>query len=374
MLSFAIVVPNLNQSHFLWSALEGLRHQAAPFNLALMDGGSTDDFRKVIEPYADIITFVRSESDAGQAAAIRDGAGMVSGDIVTWLNADDYYLPAALDRVAASFEKDPELDVVYGDAVHVSPEGFFRSYFPAIQDFNHKDLTRSNFICQPACFVRRSAYEAVGGVDHRLEYTMDWDLWCRLAQSGVAFKYIHEVLAAVRYYPETKTLSGSLQRYLEIYRHGKKYGKKLLPSSWLAYYYLDLKFRANKTLTEKIYFQAIDLARLIRKGFQQVNMLKATANKTNYGFRRSEPIVHKRGTIHLPWYDKRQWSKLYLRVEPIDDQYRIFINDKQYSYIVSKKKYLLIEVTSLTGPDRKITIENLQRYTWKFCDFWCDLI
>jgi len=126
-----------------------------------MDGGSTDDFRKVIEPYSDIIIFLRSESDPGQAAAIRDGADMVSGDIVVWLNADDYYFPSALDHVTASFEKDPELDVVDGDAVHVSPEGFFRSYFPAIQDFNYKDLTRLNFICQPACFVRRSAYEYV---------------------------------------------------------------------------------------------------------------------------------------------------------------------------------------------------------------------
>jgi glycosyltransferase involved in cell wall biosynthesis len=374
MLSFAIVVPNLNQSHFLGSALESLRHQSSPFKLALMDGGSTDDFRKVIEPYSDIITFLRSESDAGQAAAIRDGADMVSGDIVTWLNADDYYFPGALDRAAASFEKDPELDVVYGDAVHVSSEGFFRSYFPAIQDFNHKDLTRSNFICQPACFVRRSAYEAVNGVDHRLEYTMDWDLWCRLAQAGVTFQYIHEVLAAVRYYPGTKTLSSSLKRYLEIYRHEKKYGKKLLPSSWLAYYYFDLKFKASKTLMEKAYFQTINLARVLKKGVQYVSKIKSTANETNYGFHRSKPIVHKHCTIHLPWYDKRQWSKLYLQVKPINDQYRILINDEPCSYVVSESNYLLIEVPPLTGPDRKITIENLQRDIWKLYNFWCDIV
>jgi glycosyltransferase involved in cell wall biosynthesis len=374
MLSFAVVVPHLNQSHFLWSALESLRHQSSPFNLALMDGGSTDDFRKVIEPYSDIITFLRSESDAGQAAAIRDGTDMISGDIVAWLNADDYYFPGALDRVAASFEKDPALDVVYGDAVHVSPEGFFRSYFPAIQDFNYKDLTRSNFICQPACFVRRSAYEGVGGVDHSREYTMDWDLWCRLAQAGATFQYIHEVLAAVRYYPGTKTLSGNLRRYLEIYGLEKKYGKKFLPSSWLAYYYLDLKFKASKTVTERVYFQAINLAKFIRKGLRHVNMMKAKADQTNYGFHRSEPIVHKHGTIHLPWYDKRQWRKLYLQVEPINDQYRIFINDNLCSYVVSEGMHLLIDVPSLMGPDRKITIDNLQRDTWKLCDFWCDII
>jgi len=217
MLSFAIVIPNLNQSHYITSALESLRHQSVPLQVAIMDGGSTDNFKTVIEPYTDIITVVNSRPDAGQAAAIREGKNKIEGDIVAWLNADDYYFPNVLDKVASCFEKDPQLDVVYGDAVHVSPEGFFKSYFPAIQEFNQKELIRSNFICQPACFVRRSAYEEVGGVDHRLKYTMDWDLWCRLAQAGATFQYFHNVLAAVRYYPETITLSGSLKRYLEIY-------------------------------------------------------------------------------------------------------------------------------------------------------------
>jgi hypothetical protein len=182
------------------------------------------------------------------------------------------------------------------------------------------------------------------------------------------------VLAAVRYYPGTKTLSSSLKRYLEIYRHEKKYGKKLLPSSWLAYYYFDLKFKASKTLMEKAYFQTINLARVLKKGVQYVSKIKSTANETNYGFHRSKPIVHKHCTIHLPWYDKRQWSKLYLQVKPINDQYRILINDEPCSYVVSESNYLLIEVPPLTGPDRKITIENLQRDIWKLYNFWCDIV
>ncbi|MHC4130054.1 MAG: glycosyltransferase family 2 protein, partial [Planctomycetota bacterium] len=193
MLSFAIVIPNLNQSHFLRTALESLRHQSVPFEVALMDGGSTDDLHSVIEPYSDIITFFRSRPDSGQADAIREGKNALSGDVVAWLNADDYYFAGALNRVAAAFEQDPELDVVYGDAVHVTPEGFFLSYFPRIQEFNRKDLTCSCFICQPSCFVRRSAYEALGGIDSSLRYTMDWDLWCRLSEHGARFCYLHEV-------------------------------------------------------------------------------------------------------------------------------------------------------------------------------------
>ena len=213
MLTFAIVIPNLNQSHFLPSALESLRQQSNPFNLALVDGGSTDNFKEVIEPYSDMIGLLQSEPDAGQAAAIRDGLDRIPGNIVAWLNADDYYFPDTLTRVAHYFEKDQEVDVIYGDAVHVSSAGYFLSYFPAIQEFNAIDLTRVNFICQPACFVRRRAYEQAGKVDPALHYTMDWDLWCRLAACGAKFRYVNEVLAAVRYYPATKTLSRTRRRY-----------------------------------------------------------------------------------------------------------------------------------------------------------------
>ncbi|MBN1546371.1 MAG: glycosyltransferase, partial [Syntrophaceae bacterium] len=248
MTTFAIVIPNFNQSHFLPFALKSLRYQAVPFNLAVMDGGSTDKFQEAVEPYSDIINFLRSAPDAGQAAAIKEGMETIPGDVVAWLNADDYYFPGVLDKVAAFFDRHPEVDVVYGDAVHVTEEGFFLSYFPAIQEFHAQELTRSCFICQPACFVRRSAYHKAGGLDTALHYTMDWDLWCRLSQSGAKFHYLHTPLAAVRYYPGTKTLSGDRQRYLEIWRIERTYGKRLVPLSWIGFYLFDLSFKENKTI------------------------------------------------------------------------------------------------------------------------------
>ncbi|MBW2354289.1 MAG: glycosyltransferase, partial [Deltaproteobacteria bacterium] len=169
--TFAIVIPSLNQSRFLPWALKSLRYQSQPFNLAVMDGGSTDGFHEVVGDFSDMIAFLCSGPDSGQAGAIREGMKKVQGDVVCWLNADDYYFPGTLSRVAALFERDPGLDVVYGDAIHVTPEGFFLSYFPAIQEFDARDLTRSCFICQPACFVRCGAYEEVDGVDPSLHYT-----------------------------------------------------------------------------------------------------------------------------------------------------------------------------------------------------------
>jgi len=252
MLSFTVVIPNLNQSHFLETALTSLRYQAVPLELAVMDGGSTDNFSKVVEKYSDIITYLHSEQDEGQAAAIKEGKDITTGDIVAWLNADDYYFPGVLEMVAAQFNKNPEVDVVYGDAVHVSPEGFFLSYFPPIQEFNTNDLTRTCFICQPACFVRRSAYERIGGINADLVYTMDWDLWCRLSDAGAKFYYLPKTLAAVRYYPGTKTLSRNWKRYMEIWRIERKYGHKFFPRSLLGSYLFDLSLK-KKTHLKNIF-------------------------------------------------------------------------------------------------------------------------
>ena len=372
MLSFAIVIPNLNQSHFLSSALDSLRHQRTSFNLALMDGGSTDSFREVAGKYSDIITFLHSGPDAGQAAAIREGFDKIKGDIVAWINADDYYLPGALDKVSSCFENDPDLDVVYGDAVHVNPEGFFLSYFPAIQEFNAQDLMHSIFICQPACFVRRSAYEEAGGVDPTLQYTMDWDLWCRLALNGAKFLYLHDVLAAVRYYPETKTFSGSRLRYKEIRQIERKYGHRVIPLSWMGFYFYDLRYKKRKAYYEKIAFTVLRLLRNWKKRFFRIKYSKNESNTIIYGFQRWEPVVEQRCVIHLPWYDKRQWRRLCLHVEPGSETYNIRINDIDNS-VSAKGGLIFLDVPYINQPYRKIVIECAGRRQWKLLRFWCEL-
>jgi glycosyltransferase involved in cell wall biosynthesis len=373
VLNFSLVIPNFNQSHFLPFALEGLRYQSVPVRLAVMDGGSTDNFVEVREKYADIVTYSRSAADEGQSAAIGEGLERVTGEIVSWLNADDYYFPGALDRVAACFEADQNLDVVYGDAIHVTADGFFLSYFPPIQEFNARDLTRNNFICQPACFVRRSAYERVGGVDSSLIYTMDWDLWCRLARAGAKFHYLHEALAAVRYYPGTKTLSGNWKRYLEIWRIERKYGQRILPFSWLNFYLFDLSFKEKKTLPEKFVFSFFHFFRQIKKRLVTFQDLKNQTNRTLYGFHRGNPAVAGKCTIHLPWYDKRRLKKIRLRVAPDSRNYRTTVNNAYHSVVLAKEGQFFIDMPSLDKPSVEISIECLDQYNWALLDFSCEL-
>jgi len=349
-----------------------MRYQSAPFQLAVMDGGSNGNLRQIVDGYSDIITFFRSAPDKGQTSAIKEGQKKISGDIIAWLNADDYYFPGALDMVSACFENNPDIDVVYGDAIHVSPEGLFLSYFPVIQEFDAKDLTRTCFICQPACFVRREAYDRAGGLDTTLHYTMDWDLWLRLFNSGAKFHYLRKVLAAVRCYPGTKTLSGNLSRYKEIWRIERKYGRRLIPVSWLGAYLYDLSLFKTKSAIETFAFWALKNLRTIKRKTSPHNNIALNRNRTNYGFYPLDSLVKDWGTIHLPWYDRRKWSTLRLRVHPEAARYQVKINGSACHNVRYENGYLWIQLPHLETPHREIAIRCKETEHWRLFEFGCE--
>ena len=116
MVTFAITIPNLNQSRFLNTVFESLRYQNNSFQLSVMDGGSTDNFQEVIKNNHDIITYYQSKKDNGQSDAIAKGWSFIQGDILSWINSDDYYFANCFETVGRIFNQEPEVDVVYGDA------------------------------------------------------------------------------------------------------------------------------------------------------------------------------------------------------------------------------------------------------------------
>jgi hypothetical protein len=203
---------------------------------------------------------------------------------------------------------------------------------------------------------------------------MDWDLWCRLSLKGAEFKYISELLAAVRYYPETKTLSGKKRRYKEIYRIERKYGRRVLPVSCFGAYRWGLTFKKNKTRMERLFFLLLDILRFLKRRVYNTHDPTTDTEETRYGFHRWEPIVEGRCTIHLPWYDKRQWTKLYLKVDPVDNEFRIKINDQIPKHSFSEGGHLVAEVQPLVKPYRKISIESLDKVRWRLLEFRCDLM
>jgi GT2 family glycosyltransferase len=214
---FCISVPIKTNTEFLATALGSLRTQTAPLAVALLDASGDPAVAGIADRSGLDYAWRRHGPDAGQAAAIGEGWRRAPGEIVGWLNADDMLLPGALDAAAAIFAAEPETDLVFGHAVMLDAAGAFTGYFPSISA-DPENLRTSNTICQPACFVRRSAVARVGGLDTGLHYAMDWDLWLRLLDSGARFRFVDVPLAAVRCHPATKTRSGGDARRREVER------------------------------------------------------------------------------------------------------------------------------------------------------------
>lgn len=139
------------------------------------------------------------------------------GGLLAWLNADDILMPGALQAVREAFNRDPSLDVFYGDSMIIDIDGTDMGRHGQVADISPL-LLRSNIISQPSCFVRRSAVDRVGGINEHLHYTMDWDLWVRLYISGAKFKHTDVVLSKVYWGAETKTASLSVKRLGEMAR------------------------------------------------------------------------------------------------------------------------------------------------------------
>jgi glycosyltransferase involved in cell wall biosynthesis len=236
--SITVVTPSFNQARFIGETIESVLGQGYPnLEYIVVDGGSTDGTQDILRRYGDRLRWV-SERDRGQADAVNKGVAMGHGEIIGWLNSDDTYAPGALQRAARVFASAPDVGVVYGDADHVLEDGAHYGPYPT-SAFDHQRLAERCFICQPAAFIRRRAFDAVGGVDAELRYCMDYDLWIRMGRQQ-RFVYLGEVLAQSRLHETGKTLASRRAVIEEIMATVKRhYG--LVPFEWV-YEYADHRF------------------------------------------------------------------------------------------------------------------------------------
>jgi glycosyltransferase involved in cell wall biosynthesis len=194
----------------------------------VIDGASSDESCSVAAEFFPKLTLI-SERDEGQADAINKGVSRVTGEVIGWLNADDYYKPSALEKVAAEFARRPDVGLVYGNAEFVNEYGQVLGIATHVEPFNlNRLITVGDYIVQPAAFFRRSAFQAVGMLRPELNWSIDYDLWIRLAKHfGVS--YIDHTLACVRCYLGTKTSSGGRARLAEVEQMIKGHGGRGLP-------------------------------------------------------------------------------------------------------------------------------------------------
>lgn len=212
-----IITPSYNQAQYLEETIQSVLSQNYPdLEYFIIDGGSTDGSQALIEKYADRLAWWVSERDRGQGDAINKGFARATGEIVAWINSDDYYLPGAFQEAVQALMERPEYGLVYGDVLAINGEGEPINVM-TYGDWGLDDLMRFEIIGQPSVFVRRAVLEKAGPLDLSYNYLLDHELWLRVAQQAPMF-YLPRRWSAARYHAAAKNVSQSSAYGAEAHR------------------------------------------------------------------------------------------------------------------------------------------------------------
>jgi glycosyltransferase involved in cell wall biosynthesis len=204
-MKMSFIIPSFRQAQFLSLCLDHIAAQNLPvadFEVRVYDNASDDGTVDILRSHPVKPIWV-SQPDRGQAAAVNCGLREARGEIIAWVNADDYHPPGAISNVLAAFAANPTTDVIYGDAINVDDMGREIGRYP-VEDWSYATLAQRNFLCQPAVFFRRRVTTEAGYLDESLHMALDYEYWLRLGRTCV-FRRLPQVLAANRVHPASKT-------------------------------------------------------------------------------------------------------------------------------------------------------------------------
>jgi glycosyltransferase involved in cell wall biosynthesis len=201
----SVVMPSYNQAGYLEEAIRSVLLQGYPdLDFIVMDGGSTDQSRAVIERYAPWLSHWESEPDGGQSNALNKGFARADGELFAYLNSDDLYEPGALFAVARAY-----LDGhpwVVGGVGCWEGDGPLEP-FPVLPG---KSFTRWFMSCpvgQPGSFWSAQLHRAAGPFREDLDFIMDYEFWMRLRfEIGAKPRWIERPLARYRLHDTSKTV------------------------------------------------------------------------------------------------------------------------------------------------------------------------
>jgi glycosyltransferase involved in cell wall biosynthesis len=202
----SIVTPSYNQGQFIEETIRSILLQNYPnLEYIIMDGGSTDNSREIIEKYSSFINYWESGKDEGQSDALVKGFNRANGEILNWINSDDILDQQGLYHIARTFIDNPGVSFVHGKNGIVSIGSDLTGYMP-----HPKDQLDSRYLCempygQQACFFRAGVYREAGGINRSLRFSMDYELFAKMHLLDIKSLQIDQLIGSVRIHPDTKT-------------------------------------------------------------------------------------------------------------------------------------------------------------------------
>ncbi|MBE2260099.1 MAG: glycosyltransferase [Rhodobacteraceae bacterium] len=208
-MKFSIITPSYAQGQYVRQNIESaLRQGWADIEHIVVDGGSRDETLETLRSYPHLKWV--SEKDEGQADALNKGLSMATGDIVGWINSDDYYVDGIFKKVADVFA-DPAVQWVIGD-ISLFDESSGEVIAMKNPEVSWESLQRNpDIVRQQGTFFRRDFLMQAGGWNKEFFMVMDFDLWVRLAKRSKPVM-LREQLAVFRIQKNQKSGLANLHR------------------------------------------------------------------------------------------------------------------------------------------------------------------
>ncbi len=181
-----IITPSLNGSRYIEKTIKSVLKQYYPnLEYIIVDQGSTDGTQKILKKYKSKIIVIHQKRK-GISRAINAGLRAATGDIIGWINTDDYYLSKSFNAVLHFFKSHPQVRWLTGDYQIVDGDNknirnFIVYWKRLLRLFPYKyTLILGNYIAQPSTFYKRKIIKEVGYMDTDLKFNMDVDYWLRI--------------------------------------------------------------------------------------------------------------------------------------------------------------------------------------------------
>ena len=209
----SIVTISYNQGRFLEECIQSVLQQAYPdIEYIVVDPGSVDGSRAIIERYRDRIDKIVFEPDEGPAAGLNKGFSRATGEIYAYLNADDLLLGGSVARMAEEFGEDQDADVIAGHGHVVDEHGelLWREFsWPfSLASF----VAGCGTVVQQSTFFRSGLFKMTNGFNIDNRTCWDAELLVDIALSGGKFRVINAFIGAFRLHPESISGSGRLEK------------------------------------------------------------------------------------------------------------------------------------------------------------------
>lgn len=242
-----VVTPSYMQAVFIEETIRSVLLQGYPsLEYFILDGGSTDGTREIIQKYEPWLAGWRCEKDRGQSAAVNEGWAKATGELVSWINSDDWYQPGILAAVARAAMDKPTATWFAGHVDDHTADGKFIKRHPPRHMPLDELLGRHDYgFHQPGMFWRQSHIRTVGTMDEALHNSFDCELWARSVAAGHVLECLDAPAACFRRHRMSKTGGNATRMMNEDRIVWSRHSGKLEPAArrraehWLRAYEAD---------------------------------------------------------------------------------------------------------------------------------------